>query len=327
MKRKYIAVLFILILFLGSCFKVERDNPYDPDSNLPYGEKYLTVEGYVFRGTSEEGLANVEINLEDHWAFTDSNGYYKIPAKPGTYTITAYKSGWLKESREIVVSDSKNSSQHENFSLFIWNEYFDSYQTYNPPPANDPWSSQIILNNGSSQYQILDSDPTNFLQMIIQANNDSDADAKFWLHHIPVQDYTNPQIIKSRILFRTPTLETEYVYSIYLSGGNSIDIFIRDSSLFIGKNDTPAIDTSQVFTSFWGEPLIITTYVDSANEKADIYFWQSGNENPVLGSPYFLEISGWDYEFVSVQYWTRYKTGAATFNLDGEISLFAVELF
>ncbi|MCK4665236.1 carboxypeptidase regulatory-like domain-containing protein [Candidatus Dependentiae bacterium] len=133
----FVIVISLAVMFSG-CFNVERNNPYDPDADLPTEEKAVTIVGTVYRGWSDFELSGVEITIGGQTTTSDSEGRYELALLPGNYTLKAKKDGFITEEYQINVSASKHSTQREDISMFIFFEYWD-YTTYQPP--GPPWNN------------------------------------------------------------------------------------------------------------------------------------------------------------------------------------------
>ena len=144
MKSKYIyGILLIFILaIISGCFNVERNNPYDPDADIPEDQKLskVNLQGTVYRGWSAETIPDTQINLNGRTTYSDTFGnYYFEDLEPGNYTLQVHADGFIDQNYDIQVGSNKNNTtQTEDISMFIWYEYWE----YNvgQPPFDPPWN-------------------------------------------------------------------------------------------------------------------------------------------------------------------------------------------
>ena len=135
----FIIAISLAVIFSG-CFDVERNNPFDPDSDLPDSEKMVTVKGFTYRGYSDQILPNVEVTIGGKTTVSDSGGYYSIDLMPGTHNLRATLGGWMEMNYQINVKATATAiaTQHEDISMFIWYEYWEAYEPLDIPGL--PWA-------------------------------------------------------------------------------------------------------------------------------------------------------------------------------------------
>lgn len=307
---------------------MERNNPFDPDSDIPYSEKYVTVKGQVFRGYSDETLNNVEVMIGDQWTMTDSDGSYQLQVKPGTYTLSAARTGWMIEEYEITVSASKNSSQREDISMFIWYDDFETYNLGFPPPLNNPWYYDFSVepSSGVAETRIAKNNDEYLLYSIVASTNDPMANGEVILmeSNIPTPNHDGPRITESVIAFGQPAINTEYVYTLETLGG-SFDIFITAGDLSVGRNGTP--ETAPVsFASYWDQPIVIQTYLTADKTTLYIDILDIQNFESILGAPYIYNVDGETHDFGAIRYKIRWDGGAIQ-DVYGDTALLLFELY
>lgn len=326
-KQLFFILITLSLIFLSGCFKVDRNNPFDPDSKLPSSEKYVKVKGHVYRGYSDEVLPNAEIRLGNQWAVSNGSGYYEISTLPGEQQLEISKDGWMTDSYSLNVPITPDYTHREDLNLFIWFEDFDTYTVNATPPQNNPWSYNISVTTGVFQHQVLDTAGERYLDTFIQTTGDPMSSAEVYLYHIPTPNHDDPRITEACIQFGAPNSLTEYQYTLFNSGGGfTLDVFINQSNISIGTNGIVET-TIGSFDSYWDVPIIIQTYVNPQKDTLYLMFLDTQNFNYILNSPHSFDISAIDYKFGSISYNIYYRNGVALWNLDGLVSLFWLELY
>ncbi|HDS09234.1 MAG TPA: hypothetical protein ENN73_03315, partial [Firmicutes bacterium] len=184
MKKLILLIMIaVILMFIMSCTKVKRDNPYDPDSEDFDPNLYeVTLKGYVYRGWSEIPLPDVKIEIDNKIIFTDNNGYYEIKLKHGEYVIHFSKQGWQPLNYSIKVGANKNQLvRREDVAMFIWRENWTNYS--NGALPHDPWFYEVYFSTVPNWAQARvwhGPDDNNFLQLTVNDNAEGMANAKTW---------------------------------------------------------------------------------------------------------------------------------------------------
>jgi len=97
------------------------------------------IAGYVYEsdGTTPIASANVIIAGGSGSDITDASGYYNISIGPGTYSVTANKTGYDNDTKSVTVITGHTSSQ--NFILIVLS-----------PPSNEGWLEGYVYKNGTT---------------------------------------------------------------------------------------------------------------------------------------------------------------------------------
>lgn len=156
MKRLLIIILLTALFLIPGCFKVERNNPFDPGADN-YKEQQITLIGDCYRGNSDMALPFVTIEFYQNGDYvtstnSDNSGYYEISIPAGTYVIYAYKPGWKEYYHDITLTgDSsgyleKNTTKFHDLNMVIEKYSFEDYPLDKTPEA--PW--EVYTNHSST---------------------------------------------------------------------------------------------------------------------------------------------------------------------------------
>ncbi|MCK4667142.1 carboxypeptidase regulatory-like domain-containing protein [Candidatus Dependentiae bacterium] len=160
-----LAIILTLLNFMIGCFDVERNNPFDPDSDLPDSEKMVTVKGFTYRGYSDHILPNVEVTIGGKTTVSDSGGFYSIDLMRGTHNLRASKGGWTTEEYQINVNAKATATQYEDISMFIWYEYWEAFNPGEIPEKH--WCH----NPGIQGYNVINNNDVLQIGIYNESNN------------------------------------------------------------------------------------------------------------------------------------------------------------
>ncbi|MDD3626743.1 MAG: carboxypeptidase-like regulatory domain-containing protein [bacterium] len=231
MKKIHGIIILILvsgILLFSGCFKVERNNIFDPDSSDfdPSAIK-VKVYGKVFRGWSNQTLDGVRVEIGGQVSYTDEHGNYEVYLNPGRYSLTAQKDGWINEHYNIDVKAKVNEvTQREDISMFIWYEYWD-YPISSTPPM--PWQYQNWHSTSLAYaYSAVGSEPdgTHTMELIVYDPNDGSAYSSVWLDQVTTPAADNVYNITLGVVFRSGTK------AMYTDTGFELSDFFNTGAFF-----------------------------------------------------------------------------------------------
>ncbi|MCK4667143.1 carboxypeptidase regulatory-like domain-containing protein [Candidatus Dependentiae bacterium] len=282
-----IALIFAIIL--TGCFDVERNNPFDPDSDLPDSEKMVTVKGHTYRGYSDSIIAGVNITIGDKTTVSDSSGYYSIDIMPGTYMLTAANTNWITEQYQITVNSArKTSSQQEDISMFLYLDYFDTYTVGDAPTS--PWYYDIYTTSGTGHVLIYDT-PYNEMNLFLDDYYDGNAYVSAWMFPTDVQNVGVENIVIGLLFHKKNNTFTETGFNL-MYGANEF-LYLSISETAAGNGIIKFIDPSgtTIITSLfdkWEEVIYFEVEIYPTNTKLG-ELWISDNNGILFGSPYNLD--------------------------------------
>lgn len=272
MKRQVVLIEILLILlcllFLSGCFKVERNNPYDPFSNnpnLPEGKYKLT--GFTLRGNSPIPLTNVEIKIDGQIVNSDSTGEYSVYISKGSHQLSAYKYGW--EPKVITVDTEALAGASDlvlDIEMYIFTDDFESYANitdfYNSHWTTvhnaDSWNFELLTINDNQGVKETATDATEgLIQMEVSQPYPTEGNVK------PVGCYLE-LVFGSNIY--------NYIQSVFLEDPDYAAPFFmiqnKNGYLYYSSGCQSDVEMVAMTTSTWQDKIMcFTFYIDPGNAK------------------------------------------------------------
>lgn len=288
-------ILFIIIigaLLLSGCFKVDRNNPYDPQNATPEPEgPEVELFGVTLKGKSYMPLGNVEIQIDGKEVFSDpTTGEYTIKVSQGVHELVANKSGWAV--RRMTIDTTRKAGptpiQYQDIDMYIWGDDYESYTIINDY-FNSDWVSDSSGNYSS--FSLYTYNNNQGIQM--EFNDLNGGHCQSMIEYPYPTGAIKPTGVYFKIIFGAGIVNCRQGFFLFNSTLGGYFATVKEKNNILYYSTTIIMDTEIIdITGLKGIPLTFIFYIDpNDGTQGELYIFDENN-NPVGGAnPLYLSLT------------------------------------